>query len=131
MSTVTLYKGINYTGESLELSEGISDLPSSWYKQVVSVKVPGNMRIRLYNERTPADSILIKTDDPDLEISGWARESVKYNVENLSETEEFSNCNTRTNKSSLLLMLIIGVVIGLLLPKLLEKNNFQYNRFEY
>ncbi len=131
MSTVTLYKGINYTGESLELSEGISDLPSSWYKQVVSVKVPDNMRIRLYNERTPADSILIKTDDPDLEISGWARESVKYNVENLSETEEFSNCNTRTNKSSLLLMLIIGVVIGLLLPKLLEKNNFQYNRFEY
>jgi hypothetical protein len=132
MPIVTLFSGINYTNEMLELEPGIEDLPSEWVKKVVSIRVPENMRIRLYDERKPSNSKEFTSDVPDLSVVRWANRAVRVNIEDLSqideieEIEDFANCATVDNKSSFILILLIGIVMGLLLPKFLNNNNIIY-----
>jgi hypothetical protein len=122
--SVTVFSGINYTNEMLELEPGVMDLPTEWVKKIVSLRVPENMRIRIYDERKPSNSKQIDTDVPDLSVLRWANRAVRVNVEDLSKNEyaeTFMNCITNDNKSSFILMLLIGIVAGLLISKMLNK----------
>ena len=122
MPTITVFSGINYTNNMLGLNAGIMDLPAEWMKKIVSIRVPTNMRIRLYDERTPSNSIVFDKDVPDLSVVRWGNRAVKVNVEDLSkieESEKFNNCMSNyNNNSSLILILIIGVIIGIVLSLL-------------
>ncbi len=125
MATVTVFSGINYTNNMLELKPDIMDLPAEWIKKIVSIRVPKNMRIRLYDERKPSNSIEFNTDVPDLSVLRWANRAVRVNVEDISkieESEKFSNCMSNNN-SSLILILLMGVIIGISLSFLHKKYN--------
>ncbi len=125
MPTVTVFSGINYTNQMLELETGINDLPSEWVKKIVSIKVPKNMRIRLYDERKPSNSKEFTSNVPDLSVERWGNRAVRVNVEDLSKIEtieRFYNCITRNNQSTFILMLFIGIIAGLLLSNLMNNN---------
>jgi hypothetical protein len=127
MSSVKIFSGINYTNKMLELEPGIMDLPKEWVGKVVSLRVPKNMRVRLYDERKPSNSKEITTDVPDLSVLRWANRAVKINIEDLSKlniVEKFYNCMNNDKKKSYFLILLIGILIGLLLARLInDKNN--------
>lgn len=122
--SVTVFSGINYTNKMLELEPGVMDLPTEWVKKIVSIRVPENMRIRIYDERKPSNSKQIDTDIPDLSVLRWANRAIRVNVEDLSKMESvetFNNCMTNDYQSSFILMLLIGIVAGLLLSKIINK----------
>ena len=68
------------------------------------------MRIRIYDERKPSNSIQIDKDVPDLAVLRWSNRAVKVNIEDLSKInsiERFGNCMIKNNNSSLILMLLL------------------------
>ncbi len=140
MSTVTLFSGVNYTNDSLELQLGMNELPQEWKKKTQSLKVSSNTRVRLYDDRKPSNSIEFTADVPDLTNVRWANKAVKVNVENLDYLDELQTvqpevvenfnqnmCRNVHNKSSFILILLLGLVIGLLLSKLMEPNRNMFS----
>ncbi len=139
MSTVTLFSGVNYTNDSLELQLGMNELPQEWKKKTQSLKVSSNTRVRLYDDRKPSNSIEFTSDVPDLTNVRWANKAVKVNVDNLDYLDEVQPvqpvvenfdqkmCRNVHNKSSFILILLLGLVIGLLLSKLMEPNRNMFS----
>ncbi len=122
MSKVTLFSGINYTNDFLELETGRTILPESWVKKTTSLRVPINMRIRLFDEKIPSNYLEVDKDIPDLSVFRWANRTVRVHIEDLTnlikKTETFNNCMvSNNNNNSIILILLFGLFIGIILSK--------------
>jgi hypothetical protein len=124
MSEVILFSGINYTNDMLMLKSGMHVLPESWVKKIVSVKVPANMRVRLYDDRNPSNSRELTENTPDLSVIRWSNRAIKVNVDKLSESFENVNKkeNTKTCNRTSLLIFIIGILFGLVLSFIIKQD---------
>ncbi len=141
MSKVSLFSGINYTNSKLGLDAGMHDLPKEWIRTVTSVKLAKDVRLVLFDDKTPSNSIELDENTPDLSVLRWGNRAVRVNVQDLSQmqSENFDNecrpcghcescnsynsCRRGGNSSSILflMMLLIGVIIGVMVSKLITK----------